>query len=304
MLNTDFNALRTLRLVYQLGSFSKAADELEVKQSTVSYAIDRLRKVLDDPLIIRQGMTNVPTQRCLEIIPVIDRILAEVEGLERQGPFDPSRSTAHFTMITATFGLRVVLSRVLQRIHTEAPGIRVNVLERYQGVAEHLQEGKADLALTVTNVEASGIYSKPGLLEDFAVCLMDGSHPLVGKKLTHEELQEAKIVVSRIWANWVQPFEVTAKNLGIQIDPAITVTNPAHLPILIEGSDMITVLPSSLARTYSDRLGTAALPFHSAVSLNLHWPAAANRSPANIWLRDLIADVCQSIESERGAGEK
>ena len=62
LLNLDFNALRTLRQVFRFGSFSKAADAIGVKQSTVSYTIDRLRKALDDQLFVRQGGRNVPTE--------------------------------------------------------------------------------------------------------------------------------------------------------------------------------------------------------------------------------------------------
>ena len=292
LLNLDFNALRTLRLVYRLGSFSDAADAIEVKQSTVSYTIDRLRTALNDPLIVRQGLRNVPTDRCRELIPIIDRILAEAEALEDQGDFDPSKSRADVTIICATFGVKVVLSKVLRRLRAEAPGIKVNLLERYHGVADLLQEGQVDLALTVTDVEGSGIYSHTDLLPDFAVCAMDPQHPLAGRTLTKRDVQEAKYVVTRLWANWVQPFETVAAELGIEIDAAISVTNPAHIPELIQGTKLIAVMPSRLREFYSRYLGTARLPFKVPVSCNLHWPAASNRSNLNIWMRNIIIDEC------------
>ena len=147
LLNLDFNALRTLRLVYRLGSFSKAADAIEIKQSTVSYTIDRLRQALNDPLIVRQGATNVPTERCREIIPIIDRILAEAESLQDDENFDPSKSKAQITIICATFSLRTLIPQVLKRLREDAPDIKVTLLERYHGVPDHLQEGKADIVM-------------------------------------------------------------------------------------------------------------------------------------------------------------
>ena len=85
LLNLDFNALRTLRQVYRHGSFSKAADTIGVKQSTVSYTIDRLRNALDDQLFVRQGGRNVPTSRCNELIPIVESVLAHAERMEFQG---------------------------------------------------------------------------------------------------------------------------------------------------------------------------------------------------------------------------
>jgi DNA-binding transcriptional LysR family regulator len=245
---------------------------------------------LNDPLIVRQGVRNVPTSRCRELIPIIDRILAEAEGMEDQGTFDPSKSRAQITIICATFGVRVILSKVLKRVRTEAPGIKVSLLERYHGVADHLLDGKADIALTVTEVEGSGIYSHLALLKDHAVCIMDPNNRLVGRTLTRKDVQDAKHVATRLWANWVQPFEVVAEKSGIQLDQVVTVTNPAHLPTLIEGTDLLAVVPSSLAETYKHQLGSARLPFKVPVSLNMHWPAASNRSNQNIWIRNILIE--------------
>jgi DNA-binding transcriptional LysR family regulator len=295
LLNLDFNALRTLRLVYQLGSFSDAADAIEVKQSTVSYTIDRLRKALNDPLIVRQGSRNVATERCRELIPIIDRILAEAEGMEDQGNFDPSKSKAQITIICTAFGLRVILPNVFRRVRKSAPGIGVNFLERYHGVSDLLQEGKADIALTVTEIEGSGIYSRPALLKDFAVCIMDPHNPLVGRVLTHKDVEDADHIAVRLWANWVQPYETVAESLGIKINQVLTVTNPAILPTLIEGTDLISALPSGLAGTYENQLGVAHFPFKVPVSLNMHWPAASNRSKLSIWLRNIIVEESEKL---------
>ena len=46
----DFFALRVLSMVFELKSFSAAADALGVNQSVVSYAVNRMRDVFDDPL--------------------------------------------------------------------------------------------------------------------------------------------------------------------------------------------------------------------------------------------------------------
>ena len=297
LLNLDFNALRTLRLVYRLGSFSKAADAIEIKQSTVSYTIDRLRQALNDPLIVRQGATNVPTERCREIIPIIDRILAEAESLQDDENFDPSKSKAHITIICATYSLRTLMPQVLKRLREAAPSIKVTLLERYNGVPELLQEGKADIALIVTNIETSGVYSKTGLTMDRAVCVMAHDNPLAGKTLTRKEFESAQQISTRLWANWVPPYETVAESLGMKINRVMTVTNPSHLAALIEGTDLIGVMPSRLARSYVDKLSIANLPFDVPVSLHLHWPAAANRSKLNIWIREIILEEASKIQA-------
>ena len=63
----DFASLETLRLVYLRMSFTSAAEELRIKQSSVSYTIDRLRRAFDDPLqvsrdssLLRKATTLTP----------------------------------------------------------------------------------------------------------------------------------------------------------------------------------------------------------------------------------------------------
>ncbi len=237
----------------------------------------------------------MPTERCRELIPIIDRILAEAETMEDQGNFDPSKSTAQISIICATFGLRVVLSNVLKRVRQLAPGIKVDLLERYHGVSDYLQEGKADIALTVTDIDVSGIYSHSSLITDFSVCIMDPQNPLAGKALTEKDIQDAKHIATRLWANWVQPFEMVAENLGIKLDQVISVTNPAQIPTLLRETDLLAVVPGSLARTYENQLGIAQLPFKVPVSLNMHWPAAANRSNLSIWIRGIIIEEADKV---------
>lgn len=51
----DMNLLRVFVSVCQTGSFTKAAEELELTQSSVSNAIRRLKSALGNELFIRSG---------------------------------------------------------------------------------------------------------------------------------------------------------------------------------------------------------------------------------------------------------
>jgi hypothetical protein len=90
----------------------------------------------------------------------------------------------------------------------------------------------------------------------------------------------------------VQPFETVAADLGIEINAAISVTNPAHIPELIVGTELIAVMPSSLRQFYGSQLGSAHLPFKVPVSINMHWPAASNRAALNLWMRNIVNEEC------------
>lgn len=295
--NLDFNALRTLRLVYRLGSFSRAADSLDVKQSTVSYTIDRLRKELDDPLIVRQGGQNVPTERCHALMPSIDLILSEADRVETTETFDPAKSEAEIVIISASTVTTVLLPRVFERIHREAPGIRVKVEVGIRDVVTPLLNGDADLAIVYNTVEANGIYSHPRLAHDFPVCIMDPDNPLVGKTLTIKDLSTKKHVGASLWAGWRQPYVVAAEEMGATIDVALVVNDQLAVPRIIRGTDLVGGMPSSLARAMGDEVGIAYFPFEIELVMNMFWSAASNHSPPNRWIRQIVIDESKRIEA-------
>lgn len=300
LLNLDFNSLRTLQQVHRLGSFSKAADAIDVKQSTVSYTIDRLRKALNDPLFVRQGGHNIPTTRCRDLIPIVESILANAERMNHPGEFDPSRAKAEISIICSTYGMLVILPAVFRRLRNEAPGISLNLMQRFQSVAGHLIEGKADLALVLYKIEENGLFSLEPLISDYAVCITDPANPLVGKTLTRSQLAAANHIRGQLWANWKQPYVAAAEKLGIKIQAHLTVADQVHLPTFIRGTDLIGGMPSRLARSFGDQLGIAQFPFRASVDINMYWSAASNNSPLNAWLRQIIIEEVDKIEKPIG----
>ena len=69
----SFKSLKTLKLIYELGSLTAAAIELGQNQPTVSYTLDQLREALHDPLFVRSGRGVAPTSRCQQIMPEAKR---------------------------------------------------------------------------------------------------------------------------------------------------------------------------------------------------------------------------------------
>lgn len=294
-LNTDFNALRTLQLVVRLGSFSAAADALGVKQSTVSYTIDRLRKLLDDPLILRLGGKNIPTAKCQEILPMVENILVQADGLEEAGQFDPEITEAEVAITTATTVATMLMPRMYRRIRVEAPNMKVAIDVAVRDVVPPLLEGRADIAIVFNEVDANGIYSHRGLANDYPVCVMDPKNPLAGKSLTIEDLTSAKHFGARLWKGWQPPYMVKARELGATIDEVLVVNELSLLPRMIRGTDIIGGVPLGLAKTFGDQIGIAYFPFHINLSMNMYWSAAANLSPLNRWLRQIAIEEAKEL---------
>lgn len=63
----DLNLLRVLDALLRERNVSRAAERLALSQPAVSNALNRLRELLDDPLLVRAGRAMQPTPRALAL---------------------------------------------------------------------------------------------------------------------------------------------------------------------------------------------------------------------------------------------
>ena len=294
LLSLDLAALRTFRLVYRLRSFSGAAEDIDVKQSTVSYTIDRLRKVTGDPLFARQGGKMVPTDRCHEIHRVVDRILIEAEHLIDDA-FDPATSTGEVTIGYVDYVSAVFLPQVLARIRAESKNIKIVMRAGHIDCADLLLKGQMDIGLYPFEIERNGIHSQNLINDDFAVCIMDKSHPLVGKRMTEDDLMNYDHMRAQPNATFRAAYLQKVEELGIKFRAPVTVSGASDLPFVLEGTDLIAGMPSRMAQKYAGMIGIAAFPFRAKVDINMFWPAASHQSKLNAWIRNLILEEVSKL---------
>jgi len=125
---------------------------------------------------------------------------------------------------------------------------------------------------------------------------MDPDNPLVGKTLSVEDLSKAKHVGARLWSGWRQPYIVAAEKMGATINEVLIVNDQASIPRLIRGTELIGGMPTSNANRYKGQIGIAHFPFHIDLMMNMFWSAAANNSPLNRWLRQIVIEEVGKIE--------
>ena len=295
LLALDLATLRTFRLVYRLGSFSEAAAQIDVKQSTVSYTIDRMRKVTGDPLFVRQGGGIAPTDRAKDLLQVVERILSEADNFTSEAEFDPATFGGEITIGCALYGSHVIIPKLLQRLRKDSPNLSVNVRTNFYEFVDPLLAGEIDLAILTTSYEGKGVYSEALVDDDFDVCVMDPTNPLNGKRLTLEHLGAAKHVRALQFRLFKHPYLEELRKRGVRTDEPVVINSAIDIPRIVAGTDLISALPSRIAREYGHSLALAELPFKARAGANMFWSAAANRSKMNIWLRGVIRDVVATL---------
>ena len=294
--NLDFRALEVMKLVYDLGSLSAAAEKLGQNQSSVSYTIDRLRAAFSDPLFVRAGRGVVPTARCEQMIVDVADILDHIAELARPPEFDPAHSTGTFVISCNHMERALLMPAVIRKIQKIAPGFKLKMVQSMLQGHRQLNTNDCDILLSPVEAESENLYRQK-ILQDQYVCVVDAKNPLAGKKLTLNRYQNCRHIAVTYGGGWRPLYMDALDAKGIKLDVAVEIPNSGNLLGAIEGTHLVITMPSTLTRNLDNRFKILECPIEAVVTIYQFWTSRTHHSPAHKWLRQLINEEAQKIRS-------
>ncbi|NDR56332.1 LysR family transcriptional regulator [Aliiruegeria sabulilitoris] len=302
--NLDFASLRTLRLVHELGSFSRAAETLGLAQSTVSYTLARLREAFDDPLFVRQGQGIVPTTRCSEIVAQAGELLDRFEELAAPRDFEPAVASLEIGISCNYYERVTILPQIVRVLRCEAPGIRLKVISSTVQGKGQLTRSQSDILLGAVQIQEAGYFRRSLFKEDY-VCIMDPQNPLAQAPLDLESFVRAPQVIVNYGDGYRARFLVEMETAGYQPNTAMEVPSPASMDRILLGTDLIATVPRRIAQTYQGDVASVACPVSAEIPIDMFWTARTHSSAPHVWLRSLIATVsgreAESLQDARSS---
>ncbi|WP_313110729.1 LysR family transcriptional regulator, partial [Stutzerimonas nitrititolerans] len=147
--NFDLNLLRVLDALLRERNVSRAAQRLSLSQPAVSNALNRLRELLDDPLLVRVGRAMQPTPRALSLEAPIRDALQQIEHTLNAGDFfDPATSRQRFAIAVTDYVELICMPPLMAHLARVAPGIQLAIEHLSPTLPiEALDNGELDLAL-------------------------------------------------------------------------------------------------------------------------------------------------------------
>jgi DNA-binding transcriptional LysR family regulator len=120
-----------------------------------------LRDLFEDPLFVRAGAGVVPTPRAESLYPLIQGALEKLRALLVPPTFDPARFVGVISLATTDYALVLLLPKLLHRLRTEAPHLRLAVRPVNSASLElEMRNRKIDLALTIPQFVPTGLHSR------------------------------------------------------------------------------------------------------------------------------------------------
>ncbi|GAB7219537.1 LysR substrate-binding domain-containing protein [Vibrio comitans] len=140
---------------------TRAANEMHVTQSAMSYSLQRLRDTFDDPLFTRVARGLVPTSKAIEIGEQLPQILGQLNLLMKPEKFNPMNCKQTFSVAIPQMLGTIALPNIITHILKEAP--LVNLVEHSSSLKEvpDVRDGLLDFAVhyeEINNVDFRQTY--------------------------------------------------------------------------------------------------------------------------------------------------
>jgi DNA-binding transcriptional LysR family regulator len=284
--------LRTLEVVLREHSLTRAADQLDTSQPTISKVLARLRTQFQDPLFVRDGQSMRPTPRAMELAAPLRALLQAADGIGRplRGPFDAAASERTFRLLLSDVGMLWFLPPLAARIAMAAPRVTLEAvpLDARQFAAK-LAAGEADLALGAYPNAPRGL-RRQLLYIDKYICIARPEHPDLRSLRSAAGFRRARHILVAASGTGHGAHEVAQRTVEAAIAPdRILLRLPSFVAaaLVASRSDGVAIVPANLARALT---GLRLVSFRPPIAIppievSQYWHERFQRDPGHRWLR-------------------
>ncbi|MGW2132344.1 LysR family transcriptional regulator [Streptomyces coelicoflavus] len=305
----DANLAVALDALLAEQSVTRAAARLRTSPAAMSRTLGRLRRILQDPLLVRAGQTMVPTPRALalrdEAATVVHRLgalLTPATGV------DPATLRSTLSLQAADLVGAALAAGLLTLAGQEAPGISLRFRAEELEAGPALRDGRVDL-----EVGAIDHVDPETRVEELVTLRMTAAvrpgHPLAEGPLTPARFAAEHVAVSRR-GRFDGPVDAALAEHGLSRRVAVVL--PGHLAALslAARTDVVALVPAApggdsspsplteQASVLGLRLLDIPLPL-PPVTIGMAWHPRHTSDGAHHWLRAAVRRVLRAEPSGR-----
>ncbi|MFL6691435.1 MAG: LysR substrate-binding domain-containing protein, partial [Ramlibacter sp.] len=283
-----------------------------------------LREMVGDELFMRTGKGMVPTGRATAMAATLRDCLRRIEATLGVEAFAAEQSNRRFVIAANDHLTAVIIAPLSRELQQAAPGVDLVIRPSTRiDLAEQIDLGRIDLAIGIFSQVPSRLNSRTLMSQGEAVLMRKG-HPASRRKLTlrdiaryplvtlsvggQEEGAVGGFILERGLARQSEMFDRQALEEALlqeQATPRARVTVPHSLaiPELLRETDMLSILPASLAVALaknSDLLRRQP-PYQAGTSIiRAVWHRRDEHDAGHSWLREIVARTARGAEEALG----
>lgn len=247
----ELRNLITFIHVAELGSFTKAAEQLGYSQSTVSFQVKQLEEELDCLLFERISHTITLTERGHELVSYAHRVRALTddfkENLAKEEPL-----TGHIHIVTPDSVCDEMINSNYLDFHKKYPTISICFTTGDSGVMlSMLDHNEADFIITLDG----HLYNKDYVIakeELVPMHFVASTHSkFAGKKnLSIKDIINEPFILTENGQGYRRVFDKELAKKSLEITPELEIGRTDIITSLVAQGDMISFLPDFVTKDF------------------------------------------------------
>tara|TARA_B110000046_G_C13012605_1_gene407336 strand:+ start:284 stop:1225 length:942 start_codon:yes stop_codon:yes gene_type:complete len=305
----DLNLLVYLDVLLRECNVTRAAEELGISQPALSNSLRRLRDLFNDPILVRTSDGMTPTDRALELQPLVRNVLAAAElAILPKTDFDPMGSSRIFRIMASDYTESTLLPVLLRKLRKAAPNIRLDIMTPSDVSFHDVERGKVDLVINRFDSLPQSFH-QVHLWDDSFSCVMSADNPIIKDWSLQSYLSSKHVWVSKTGMGvgvgmtpddvqrlgWVD--EALAK-IDAKRDITLFTRHYQAALLLGEQDDLIVTIPTMTAKGMegNDKVVILEPPFEiPRMRLKMVWSPLLQHDPGHKWVRQMIKSVSEEI---------
>lgn len=314
--NIDLNLLVYFSVLLREGNVTKAAEHLGLSQPAMSNGLRRLRKVFNDPLLVRTSNGMMPTDKAKELQPKVQTVLEQIElFVQPTIEFDPTNSKRLFRVMASDYAETTLLPRVRQRMAKEAPDTILDILTPSDVTFQDIELGNVDLVMNRFDQLPQSLHLSV-LWSDHFACVMRQDNPLRKNFDLEKYIRGSHVWVNKTGmgvATGVNPddvqklgwVDIALDQLGKRRNIAVFTRHYISAMQMAQQQNLIATVASRSTHLvkHFGNLSVLPAPFEiPKIELHMVWSPLLHHNIAHRWFRNVIRDVANDIQAEEAAG--
>lgn len=296
----DLNLLRVFDALMDTHSVAEAATRLHLSAPATSRALGRLRRAMNDPLLVRAGRGLVATPFALRSAARVKSLLHTAAELRADPAAGEPRTWRRTFSVRINDGLAPVLApRLTHRIAADAPGVRLRFTAQDSKEPDLLRDASLDLDVGVAGPPPPDVLRRPLFSDHFVALVAADSELGRADLLTVEDLCRHPHISASRRGLARGPLDDALEAQGRSRHVVAVVPSYAVAALIALEGDVICLVPRLLARHLVDRqvpLRHHDVPFDlPRAEVEVRWHRRVDHDPASRWLRDHLRRAVEPL---------
>jgi DNA-binding transcriptional LysR family regulator len=281
-------------------NLTRAAARLFLSQPAVSRALQRLRAMFHDDLLIRTANGYEPTPKGQRLLQDLATMLPRLDRLMAGGDFDPSTEDATFRIAATDHAAHLLVPRLCYSVLSKPTKVDFSFVPLHAGQYEALEKGRLDLVLNADHDTSTFHLSKEVIFEVDFVCVVSRKSKFERAITLKQYLAAEHVAVDIIGGAQTHPDKPLAAIGEKRRCPLVVAQHTVAMRVAAV-TDMIATVPRRMALLEAPKKVTKILEGPAALGSFKYvmiWHQRMQTDAAHIWLRSIIREAGKAISTK------